>query len=218
VPTAADRRRAVADLIGALCYALLRSYGVAARGTAAAPEVLLAERQARFASEEYERFRILRARLGDLTDDPGGAMDSFRAALDAFYEGARSDGWLEAQMFHFVGATLTDDFAEMIAPHLDPDTADAVRRSLTGRTEQEGFALSQITHALETEGEVAHERIRAAAGALVGKAMWSLREAIEASDALEVILGEGAVKELVLEMLGRHRERLERLGLDSVED
>jgi hypothetical protein len=218
MPTEAERRHAVADLIGALCSALLRSYAVAARGTVAAPDAVLAERQAAFAAEEYERFSVLRARLAELTDRPGEAMESFRESVDAFYEGARSEGWLETQVFHFVGATLTDDFAEIVAPRLDPDTADAVRRSLTGRTQQETFALTQITNALAAEGAVAQERVRAAAGALVGKALGSLRDALLASNALEVIFGEGAVKDVVLELLGRHRERLERLGLDSVAD
>lgn len=215
--TAADRRGAVAELIGALCYALLRSYGVTARGTAYAPDVASAERQARFAAEEYERFKILRARLGELTEMPSAAMEPFRAPIDTFYDQARTEGWLETQVFHFVGATLTDDFAEILAPHLDTATADAVRRSLAGRTAQEAFALSEITTATES-GDAAQERVRAAAGALVGKALGSFREAIEASDALEVVLGAGSVKELVLELLGRHRERLERLGLDSVDD
>jgi hypothetical protein len=35
-----------------------------------------------------------------------------------------------------------------------------------------------------------------------------LREALLENDALEVVLGEGGVKDLVLELLGRHRERL----------
>jgi hypothetical protein len=45
-----------------------------------------------------------------------------------------------------------------------------------------------------------------------------LREALLASDALAIVLGgEEEVKELVLELLGRHRERLERMGLDRVD-
>jgi hypothetical protein len=216
--TQAERREHVAELIGALCYALLRSYAVAARGTAAAPDTLLAERQARFAADEYDRFTLLRARLGQLTERPGEAMEAFRAPLDAFYEGARSDGWLETQVFHFVGATLTNDFAEIVAAHLDPETADAVRRSLTGRGEQEAFALQQIMDAFSSGGDAAQARVRAAAGALVGKALGSFREAIETSDALDLVLGEGSAKDVVLEMLGRHRERLARLGIDPLDD
>ena len=71
--------------------------------------------------------------------------------------------------------------------------------------------------ALSLDGDAAQDRMRAFAGTMVGQALNTLREALETSDALEVVLGEGGTKEVVLELLGRHRERLERLGLDTLE-
>lgn len=217
--TAAGRREAVAELIGGICYALLRVYQLTAANTTSAPTVGLAESQARFASEEFERFRRLRDHLTTLTDDPEGAMDTFRAAVDAFYEAARPDRWLESQTFHFVGNSITTDFAEIVAGRLGDGTAAALREALTGRTEQEGFALQQIARAIEQEGQAARDRIRHFAAHLVGEGLNRLRDALLASNTLEVALGgSDAVKELVLELLGRHRERLERLGLEPLDD
>ncbi|HEV2686301.1 MAG TPA: ferritin-like fold-containing protein [Actinomycetota bacterium] len=217
MPTAEQRKAAIADVIGALCYALLRSFEAATHALKAAPTTALAERQAAFATEEYERYRVLRARLSELTTDPDRSMDAFRIALDAFYRSTVAEDWLESQVFQFVGDTITTDFADIIGARLDEETAAAVRRSLTDRGEQETFALEQIMEALSQGDDEAQKRMRAFAGTMVGQALNTLREALETSDALEVVLGEGGTKEVVLELLGRHRERLERLGLDSIE-
>ncbi len=215
--TAEQRRDAIADVIGALCYALLRSFEAATHALKEAPTTALAERQAAFATEEYERYRVLRARLNELTGDPDRSMGAFRTALDVFYRSTVAEDWLESQVFQFVGDTITTDFADIIGARLDEDTAAAVRRALTDRSEQEAFALEQIMEALSLDGDDAQHRMRAFAGTMVGQALNTLREALETSDALEVVLGEGGTKEVVLELLGRHRERLERLGLDSIE-
>jgi len=215
--TAEQRRAAIADVIGALCYALLCSFEAATHALKGAPTTALAERQAAFATEEYERYRVLRTRLNELTTDPDRSMAAFRAALDAFYRTTIAEDWLESQVFQFVGDTITTDFTEIIGARLDDETAAAVRRALSDRSEQEAFALEQIMEALSLDGDEAQQRMRAFAGTMVGQALNTLREALETSDALEVVLGEGGTKEVVLELLGRHRERLERLGLDTLE-
>jgi len=215
--TAEQLKAAIADVIGALCYALLRSFEAATHALKAAPTTALAERQAAFATEEYERYRVLRARLNELTSDPDRSMEAFRIALDVFYRSTVAEDWLESQVFQFVGGTITTDFADIIGARLDEETAAAVRRSLTDRGDQEAFALEQILEALSRDGDEAQKRMRAFAGTMVGQALNTLREALETSDALEVVLGEGGTKEVVLELLGRHRERLERLGLDTIE-
>ena len=216
--TEAQRREAVAEVIGAISYALLRSFQIVARGATSAPTVALAQRQADFAADELERHKILAARLEQLSADPEKAIEVFRGPIDAFYERANAEGWIQTQVFHFVGNTITNDFAEILASRLDPETAAAVQRALTGRTEQEGFALEQIYEVLRGEGPEGEERVQHFAGAMVGEALNRFREALMASDALEVVLGgPDGVKEVVLELLGRHRERLERLGLDTLE-
>jgi hypothetical protein len=208
---------AVARIVGALCYALLRVFQLSAQAAGTAPTLSLRERQAAFAVEEFERYQVLRRRLGALTSDAENAMGQFAVALDAFYDAAPAGGWLDAQVFQYIGDAISTDFADLIAPHLDDKTAAAVREGLAGRAAHEAFALEQILAVLAADRE-AEGRVTAVTGAIVGNALGGLREAIVSSDALAVVLGgEELVKDLVLELLGRHRERLERLGLDRVD-
>lgn len=212
-----DPSEAAGRVVGALAYALLRVFQLSATASGSAPSLALRERQAAFAVEEFERYGIVRRRLGAMTQDPEGAMAQFRAALDAFFEAAPMTEWLDAQVFQYIGDAISTDFAELIAPHLDDKTAAAVRDGLAGRAAHEAFALEQILAALGADPE-AEARVAAVTGAIVGNALGRLREAIIESDALAVVLGgEEHVKDLVLELLGRHRERLERLGLDRVD-
>jgi hypothetical protein len=208
---------AATRIVGALAYALLRVFQLSAAVSRTAPSMALQERQAAFAVEEFDRYQILRRRLGALTADPEGAMTQFREALDFFYDAAPTTTWLDAQVFQYVGDAISTDFADMIGPHLDEKTAAAVRDALAGRAAHEAFALEQILTVLGADPE-AEERVAAVTGMIVGNALGRLREALLASDALAVVLGgQDEVKELVLEILGRHRERLERLGLDRVD-
>lgn len=216
--TPVPHKEAIADLVGAICYALLKSFQIAARGATAAPSIALAETQASFAVDEYQRFKGLRDYLGTLTDDPLAAMQVFREPVDAFYASADADGWMQTQVFHFVGDTITTDFSSILATKLDPSTATAVGDALTGRTAQEAFALEQIEHALDTEGAPGRERIEGFTRAMVGSALNRFRDALLASGTVETVLGgPDGVKDCVLELLGRHRERLARLGLDQLD-
>src|SRR5437879_13593665 len=117
--TAEQRRAAIADVIGALCYALLCSFEAATHALKGAPTTALAERQAAFATEEYERYRVLRARLNELTADPDRSMAAFRAALDAFYRTTIAEDWVETQVLQLIGDTIPTDFTEIIGPSLD---------------------------------------------------------------------------------------------------
>ena len=214
---APEPREAVARIVGALAYALLRVFQLSAAATGSAPTLALRERQAAFAVEEFERYGFLRRRLGALTADAEDAMDQFRAPLDAFFDAAPMGEWLDAQVFQYIGDAISTDFADLIAPHLDDKTAAAVRDGLAGRAAHEAFALEQILAAMGADPE-AEGRVAAVTGMIVGNALGRLREAIIESDALAVVLGgEEHVKDLVLELLGRHRERLERLGVDRVD-
>lgn len=212
-----DTRDAVGRIVGALAYALLRVFQLSAQAAGTAPTLSLRERQAAFAVEEFERYQVMRRRLAALTDDAEAAMTPFRGALDSFFDAAPISAWLDAQVFQYIGDAISTDFAEIIAPHLDEKTAAAVREGLAGRAAHEAFALEQILGMLGADPQ-AEDRVAAVTGAIVGNALGRLREAIITSDALGVVLGgEEQVKDLVLELLGRHRERLERLGLDRVD-
>lgn len=213
-----ERERALAEVIGALAYAMLRVFQVTAAATVGAPTMALRERQAAFAVEQFDRFRMLRRRLEDLSPDPEAAMERLRGPLDAFYATAPVAEWVDAQVFHYIGEAITADFAGLITPSLDDRTAAAVREALGGRDAHAAFARAEIRRAIEAGGEEAETRISASAGKIVGDAMSRLRETILESDALATVLGgEDKVKELVLELLGRHRERLEQLGVDRLD-
>lgn len=208
---------AAARILGALAYALLRVFQLSAGAVALAPTFSLKERQAAFAVEELQRFQVIRRRLAALTDDIEAAVAPFAGPLDDFYNASQTGTWLDSQVFQYVGDAISTDFADLIGPHLDDRTAAAVREALAGRAAHEAFALEQILAGLGAHPE-AEARVSAVAGAVVGNAMGRLREAILASDALAIVLGgEEQVKDLVLELLGRHRERLERLGIDRVD-
>jgi tRNA-(MS[2]IO[6]A)-hydroxylase MiaE-like protein len=213
----AGRDQAVAEVVGAVAYALLRVFQISAQVTLVAPNLALRERQAAFAVEEFERYRIVRRRLSVMTEDPETALARFSPTLDAFYDAAPIDAWLDAQVFHYVGDAITTDFAGIIAAHLDERTAAALREALTGRGAHESFALAEIQRALASDPSL-EERVAAAAGRVVGEAMNRVRDTILVSDTLALVLGgEGEVKGLILELLARHRERLERLGLDQLD-
>lgn len=213
----AGRDEAVAAVLGGIAHGLLRVFQIAAQAAVQAPTLALRERQAGFAVEEYERYRVVRRRLGALTASPEGAVAHFRGALDAFYDSVPPEGWLEAMVFHYVGDTITADFAELFSAYVDERTAAAVREALTGRGAHEAFALEQIDRARSSEPG-AEDRIVATAGKVVGDAMNGVRDAMLASNTLEQVLGgPEQLKTLVLEVLGRHRERLERLGLDRLD-
>ncbi|MHB8512876.1 MAG: ferritin-like fold-containing protein [Actinomycetota bacterium] len=213
-----SREEAIATVIGGVAHALIRVFAISAQAVLWAPTLSLRERQAAFAVEEYERFRVVRRRLGVISSDPEAAIERFRPALDAFYDAAPIDGWLEAQVFHYVGDTVSADFAEILTGYLDARTAASVREALTGRGAHEAFALDQIDQARVAGDPEVEKVIVATASRVVGEAINGVRDAVLASNSLEVVLGgpEG-VKELVLELLGRHRERLERLGLDRLD-
>ncbi|MGH2829351.1 MAG: ferritin-like fold-containing protein [Actinomycetota bacterium] len=211
------RDEALAAVLGGIAHGLLRVFQIAAQAAAHAPTLALRERQAGFAVEEFERYRVIRRRLGALTASPEDAVAHFRAALDAFYDSVPPDGWLESMVFHYVGDTITADFAEIFSGYVDERTAAAVREALTGRGAHEAFALEQIERARQIEPG-AEDRIVAVARKVVGDALNGVREAMLSSNTLEQVLGgPDALKELVLEVLGRHRERLERLGLDRLD-
>lgn len=211
------RSDAVPEVLGALAYGLLRVFRLSAAAAASAPTIALAERQADFAVEELERFRILRRRLDRITGDVEAAVARFRGPLDAFFDAAPVEDWLSVQVFQFLGDAIATDFAGLLAGHIDPRSAASVREALGGRGAHEAFALEQV-RAVLTSDPTASERAVKVAGSIVGRALGSLREAVLDSDALAIVLGgEQEVKALVMELLANHRERLERLGLEPVD-
>ncbi len=212
-----DRSEALAEVLGALAYSLLRVFQLSAAATAVAPTLALAETQGDFAVEELERYRVLRRRVDAISRHGDAVMLRFKRPLDAFYDAAPTDDWLSIQVFQFLGDAIAMDFAGMLASSIDEESAASVRHALGTRGAHEAFALAQARLVMEQDPTAADRAVKVA-GSIVGGALSSLREAVLESDALAVVLGsEDEVKRLVMELLANHRERLERLGLEPVE-
>jgi hypothetical protein len=65
---------------------------------------------------------------------------------------------------------------------------------------------------------VANERIRLYSQRIVGEAFTQTARALEATEGLRTLLGgDEAGKRFILSLLDRHRQRLDRLGIDPVE-
>ncbi|MGH2766474.1 MAG: ferritin-like fold-containing protein, partial [Actinomycetota bacterium] len=99
----------------------------------------------------------------------------------------------------------------------DPVSAEVVRRTLSERDEQDAFALDEITEGIAA-APAAADRIAAYARRVIGEALTQTRRALDETDAVRTLLeGEEGEKRLLLDMLERHRRRLDRLGIEPVD-
>ena len=206
---------AVAELLAALSYGERLAQQRADASVALAPDARARSQQERVAGREAENLSLLEARLGELSGP--GLQERFRPFFDAFFEATHPRDWVEAQAFHYVGDALVADFAEVLLPALDPVTAQVVRTSLCERDEQDAFALDQVTAAL-ADDDGARERVAAYVRRVAGEALTQTRRALDASDAVGALLGgEEGEKRVLLDLLDRHRRRLDRLGIEPVD-
>lgn len=206
---------AVAELLAALAYGERLAHDRAEANVAFAPDGRTRKQQEAVAGRERENAALLEARLGELGSPE--LSEVFRPFFDAFFQRTVPAGWLEAQTWHYVGDAMVRDFADVLVPNLDPVSGEVVRRALADRDEQESFALDEITRALE-ENPGATDGVAAYARRVVGEALTQTRRALDASGPLRDLLGgaEGE-KRILLDLLQRHRERLDRLGIEPVE-
>lgn len=208
--------RAVAEVLAALSYGERRAQRRAWDTVGLAPDAQAREQQQHIAEREGRNLELLEARLDEI-----GSRDleeQFRPFFDGFFEATGPEDWVEAQTFHYVGDSLVSDFADVLMRTLDRVTAQVVGTSLCERDEQDAFALDQITRALQ-EDPAARERVAAYARKVVGEALTHTRRALDATEALEELLGgEEGVKRVLLDMLDHHRRRLDRLGIEPVEE
>jgi hypothetical protein len=205
----------VAELLAALSYGERLAERRASEGAALAADARGRQHQADVASREGQAADLLEARLGEL-----GSLDMQRAFapfFDAFFEHTRPDDWVELQAFHYVGDAMVADFAEVVMPVLDPVSAEVVRRTISNREEQEAFALDELTRALERDPGAA-DRVAIYARRVIGEALNQTRRAVTATTVLRQLLGgQELEKRLLLDLLDRHRRRLDRLGIEPVD-
>jgi hypothetical protein len=167
------------------------------------------------AALERDNAALLEARARELAGPE--REDAYAPFFDAFFEGTEPRDWVEAQAWHYVGDAIVRDFADVVLPRLDRVSAEIVRRALIERDEQETYALDDLTRQIE-EDPGAGERVAAYARRIIGEALTQTRRAVTENEAIGNLLG-GAEeqKRLFLDLLGRHRERLDRLGIELVD-
>jgi hypothetical protein len=214
----AERTKAslVAEVLAALAYGELRGSKRSLESVKLAPDGRSRTEQQGVAERERQNFELIQARAQELDGDV--FIELFAPYFDEFFSGTEPTDWVEAQTFHYVGDALVSDFADVLAPLVDRVSSEVIRRALGDREGQETFALDELTRALREDPAVS-ERIRLYAQRIVGEAFTQTARALEATEGLRTLLGgnEGG-KRLVLSILDRHRQRLDRLGIDSVDD
>jgi len=214
------RELATAELLGALTYAQLRSFQVAANVVRFAPNARTADQLADFSLREHHGYVLLRERLAELTDIPSSVLDRQRGQADRFFDNLPITDWVSATAFLAVGLPIAADFARAVAPALDEPTAQAVLSALAERDVFERFALSQLDEAVGDD-EDERERARHLVADILGRAIRQFQGAIEETDALRVLFGGEAAgdaeRRTAMGVLDQHRRRMAEIGLDSPE-
>jgi len=206
----------VAEVLAALAYGEQRGAARARGSVALAPDGRSRTEQQGVADRERQNYELIEARLEELAGQ--ALVELFAPYFDAFFAHTEPTDWIEAQTFHYVGDALVSDFADVLVPLMDRVTAEVIKRALGDREGQETFALDELTRAMREDPE-ARERIRLYAQRVIGEAFTQTARAIEATEGLRTLLGgDDGGKRLVLSMLDHHRQRLDRLGIDPIEE
>lgn len=206
---------AIAEVLAALAYGEALGARRARESVALAPDPRAGAEQSHVADREQQNCDLIRARLEEVGED--ALVELFRPNFDLFFAHTEPSDWLEAQTFHYVGDAIVADFAEVLVPVVDRVTGELIRRALGDRDHQEQFALDELTRILR-EDSTAGERITAYARRVIGEAITQTGRALEATRGIRSLLGgEENQKQVVLSLLERHRQRMDRLGIESVD-
>jgi hypothetical protein len=211
----ASSPRLLAEVLAALAYGEELGAKRAADSVALAPDQRSRQEQHHIAELERRNWQLMQARVHEL----GGQefIDLVKPFFDAFFTHTEPKDWIEAQTFHYVGDALVSDFADVLAPLVDPVSREVVRRALGDRQDMETFALDELTRALRDD-RVSGAEIADYARRVIGEALTQTGRALEATEGLRTLLGGSeAGKRFVLSLLDRHRQRMDRLGVEPVE-
>ena len=207
---------AIAQLLAALVAGERLAVSRARENAALAPDERAKAVQLGTADKEARNLELVSARLSEV-----GSLEMterFQPFFGAFHEHTKPSDWVEAQTLHYVGDALVSEFAEALAGKLDPISEEVVRAVLGDREDQEAFALDELTRAMN-EDPSEKTRIASFARRISGEALTQTSRALDAASALRGMLGGIAgEKMLLLELLENHRVRLDRLGIDVLED
>jgi hypothetical protein len=205
----------VAEVLAALAVGERLAHERAQASVALAPDERRRGVQQHVATREGENASLIEARARELGADHH--RERFEPFFREFFEHTVPGDWLEAQTFQYVGDSLVKDLTDALAPAMDPVSAEVVRRSLAERDEQDAFALDEITAGISDDPGAA-DRIGEYARRIIGEALTQTRRALNESDAVRTLLPEEqGEKRLLLDMLDRHRRRLDRLGIELVD-
>lgn len=208
-------RTAVAELLAALSYGEKLASERALDNARLAPDARTRDAQQGIAGRERRNARLIEARLGEVGSE--ALTRRFAPFFDTFFAHTEPADWVEAQTFHYVGDALVSDFADVLVPLLDRVSAEVVRHALGDREDLETFALDELTRAMDDD-PAASPRIRAYTQRILGEAFTQTGRALVETEGLRTLLGgEEAGKRFLLSLLDRHRQRLDRLGIDPVE-
>jgi hypothetical protein len=215
-PPPGPERAFVAEILAALAYGQRAAARRAGAAVELAPDPRARREQQHVADRERQNTELIEARLRELGEESMAL--NFAPYYDAFFEHTEPEGWVEAQTFHYVGDALVSDFADVLIPVVDPVSGEIIRRTQGERQAQETFALDELTRTMD-EDPSSRDRIRVYAQRIVGEAVTQAARAIEGTEGLRGLLGGSeAGKRLVLQILDGHRQRLDRLGIDPVDD
>ena len=231
-PHDARLRLATVELLGALAYGQLRAVELSARLIGLAPDVETATHAVDGVEQELASYHLLHRHLCRRTELPAAVMHRQRSMFDDYFDTAPTASWFDACVFFAVGAPIATDFARAVAPHLDPDDADAVGDALGDRKSLESEAARRLQTLLVDEP--ARQRARMLTADLLGRALTSFQHVMRETDALTVLLADGAsadrgpderqmpdereVKEFVIELLTAHRRRTAALGIEDIDE
>lgn len=209
-------QQAVAEVLAALAVGERLAYERAQKIVALAPDDSRRKQQQHVADREGASASLVEARAREL--GPPDLQARFEPFFRAFFDHTVPADWLEAQVFQYVGDALVKDLTDALAPVMDPVSAEVVRSSLSDRDEQDAFSLDEITRSIE-EDAAAGDRMAVYARRVIGEALTQTRRALDETDSVRTLLeGEEAEKRLLLDLLERHRVRLDRLGIEPVEE
>jgi hypothetical protein len=212
---AEDDTRFTAEILAALAYGEQLGAERARRSVGLAPDARSRGEQEHIADLERANWDLVHARVRELGGED--QIELVKPYFDAFFQQTEPHGWVEAQTFHYVGDALVADFADELVPLVDPVSGEVIRRALRDRDAQEGFALDELQRALR-EDPASAERIAEYSRLIVGEALTQTSRALEATSGLRSLLGGAeAGKRFILTLLDRHRQRLDRLGIEPVE-
>jgi hypothetical protein len=211
----ASEPKLLAEVLAALSYGERLGARRAADSVALAPDQHSREEQHHIAELERRNWQLMEARVHELGGE--AFIERVKPFFDAFFAHTEPEDWIQAQTFHYVGDALVSDFADVLAPLVDPVSREVVRRALGDRQDMETFALDELTRALASDRAIGGG-IADYARRVIGEALTQTGRALEATEGLRTLLGGSeAGKRFVLSLLDRHRQRMDRLGIEPVE-